>query len=209
MIIMKNLILKITDLKKSKTNSLILTRANEFLNFKRNNKDLFSELCFCTLTANYNAEKAILIQKKVGNGFITLSEDKLKEKLKGLGYRYPNKRAEYILANRQHYSHLSKILKEHSGEHLREWIVKNIKGLGFKEASHFLRNIGYGEYAIIDFHIVDLLEKEKLITRPKNLNPENYIKIEKILLKLAKKVNLNLAELDLYLWYLETGKVLK
>jgi len=206
---MDSLILKINELKKSKINILIQKRAKEFVNFKRTNNNLFSELCFCTLTANYNAEKAIAIQKKIGNGFITLSEDKLKDKLKELGYRYPNKRAEYILVNRQHYSHLSKILREHSDEHLREWIVKNIKGLGFKEASHFLRNIGYGNYAIIDFHIVDLLVKEKLITRPKNLNPENYIKIEKILLKLAKKVNLNLAELDLYLWYLETGKVLK
>jgi len=206
---MKNLILKINDLKKSNINNIIEIKAKEFLNFKRNNKNLFSELCFCTLTANYNAEKAIVIQKKIGSGFINFSEDKLKEKLKELGYRYPNKRAEYILVNRQHYFHLSTILKEHSGEHLREWIVKNIKGLGFKEASHFLRNIGYKNYTIIDFHIIDLLEKEKLIKRPKNLNPENYIKIEKVLLKLAKKVNLNLAELDLYLWYLETGKVLK
>jgi len=206
---MKNLILKINELKKSEINSLILTRASEFLNFKRNNQNLFSELCFCTLTANYNAEKAISIQKKIGSGFINLSEDKLKNKLKELGYRYPNKRAEYILVNRKYFSHLSAVLKEHSGENLREWIVKNIKGLGFKEASHFLRNIGYGDYAIIDFHIVDLLEKEKLITRPKNLNPENYIKIENVLQKLAKKVDLNLAELDLYLWYLETGKVLK
>jgi len=209
MIIMESLILKINELKISKINNLIEKRANEFINFKRTNKNLFSELCFCTLTANYNAEKAIVIQKKIGNGFISLSENKLKSKLKELGYRYPNKRAEYILVNREYYPHLSKILNKHSGEALREWIVKNIKGLGFKEASHFLRNIGYGEYAIIDFHIVDLLVKEKLITRPKNLNPENYIKIEKILSKLAKEVNLNLAELDLYLWYLETGKVLK
>jgi len=209
MIIMKDLILKINELKKSKINSLIEKRAKEFISFKRTNNNLFSELCFCTLTANYNAEKAIVIQKKIGNGFISFSEEKLKEKLKELGYRYPNKRAEYILVNRQYYPHLSKILKEHSGETLREWIVKHIKGLGFKEASHFLRNIGYPNYAIIDFHIVDLLEKEKLITRPKNLSSENYIKIEKVLSKLGTKVNLNLAELDLYLWYLETGKVLK
>jgi len=209
MIFMKKLILKINELKKLKINTLIEKRAKEFINFKRTNKNLFSELCFCTLTANYNAEKAMLIQKKIGNGFIILSEDELKRKLKQLGYRYPNKRAEYILVNRQFYPHLLNILKEHSEKALREWIVKHIKGLGFKEASHFLRNVGYPNYAIIDFHIVDLLEKEKIIKRPKNLSPENYIKIERVLSKLSKKVNLNLAELDLYLWYLETGKVLK
>ncbi|GAJ17855.1 unnamed protein product, partial [marine sediment metagenome] len=30
---------------------------------------------------------------------------------------------------------------------LREWVVKNFKGLGYKEASHFLRNIGYKNFA--------------------------------------------------------------
>ena len=78
-----------------------------------------------------------------------------------------------------------------------------------KEASHFLRNIGFSNYAIIDFHIIDLLVKEKLITRPKTLTPKRYLEIESILETLAKKTKLSLGELDLYLWYMETGKILK
>jgi len=81
--------------------------------------------------------------------------------------------------------------------------------LGLKEASHFLRNIGFDDYAIIDFHIVDLLVKENLIKRPKTITPKIYLEIETVLKKLAIQVNLTLAELDLYLWYLETGKILK
>jgi N-glycosylase/DNA lyase len=92
---------------------------------------------------------------------------------------------------------------------MREWLVNNVKGLGMKESSHFLRNIGYKDLAIIDFHIVDLLEREKLIERPKTITPKKYLEIEQILAELGKKTNLNLAELDLYLWYLETGKILK
>ena len=84
-----------------------------------------------------------------------------------------------------------------------------MKGLGFKEASHFLRNIGYDDYAIVDFHIVDLLVRHNLIKKPKTLSRVKYLEIEEILRKIAKKSGLTLAELDLYLWFLETIKVLK
>ena len=92
---------------------------------------------------------------------------------------------------------------------LREWIVKNVKGLGYKESSHFLRNIGFQDYAIIDFHIVDLLVKHDLIEKPKTMTKSKYLEIEKILKEIGEKLELNMAQLDLYLWYLETGKVLK
>ncbi|MDX1799069.1 MAG: N-glycosylase, partial [Candidatus Lokiarchaeia archaeon] len=92
---------------------------------------------------------------------------------------------------------------------LREWIVKNVKGIGYKEASHFLRNIGYTEYAIVDFHIVDLLVKYNIIEKPKTMTKSKYLEIEKVLKSIGKELELNMAELDLYLWYLETGKILK
>ncbi|MHA2326793.1 MAG: 8-oxoguanine DNA glycosylase, partial [Promethearchaeota archaeon] len=91
----------------------------------------------------------------------------------------------------------------------RDWIVKNIKGIGYKEGSHFLRNIGYNNLAIIDFHIIDLLVKSHLIEKPKTLTKKKYLEIEELLKLIGKKLKLNLAELDLYLWYTETGKVLK
>jgi N-glycosylase/DNA lyase len=54
-----------------------------------------------------------------------------------------------------------------------------------------------------------LLVDGGMIERPKTLTEKRYLEIEQVLEGLGKKVNLNLAELDLYLWYLETGKVLK
>ena len=84
-----------------------------------------------------------------------------------------------------------------------------MKGLGYKEASHFLRNIGFDNYAIIDFHIIDILYDNKLIQKPKTITKNKYLEIEDLLKKIAKKTNLTLAELDLYLWYIETGKILK
>ena len=80
-----------------------------------------------------------------------------------------------------------------------------------KESSHFLRNIGHKNLAIIDFHIVDLLFKHGLIEKPKNksLTEKKYLEIENVLKKIAEQTKTNLGELDLYLWYEETGKILK
>jgi len=174
----------------------------------RNADELFSELCFCLMTANFNAERAIKIQGAIGDGFATLSEKQLAKRLKQLGHRYPNARARYIVEARKHKKELAIIVKK-KGCDAREWLVKNVKGLGYKEASHFLRNVGYCDLAIIDFHIVDVLVKNRLIKEPKKLGKKEYIEIELVLEKIAKESDLTLDELDLYLWYMETGKVLK
>ncbi|MBU0762387.1 MAG: N-glycosylase/DNA lyase [Candidatus Altiarchaeota archaeon] len=168
--------------------------------------EIFRELCFCLLTANYNAEKAIKIQENVGGGFLSLPERALARKLRGEGYRFPNTRARYIVEARKHIPILEDVLKSDSR---RDYLVKNVKGLGYKEASHFLRNIGFENYAIIDFHIVDLLVANGLIEKPKTMSKMRYLEIEALLSRLCVKLNLSQGELDLYLWYLETGKILK
>jgi len=170
---------------------------------------VFNELCFCILTANFNAERAIVIQKEIGNGFLTLPGNQLAGRLKKMGYRFPNTRAKYIVEARRHVKNLKKILSSLKGVELRGWFVKNVKGLGLKEASHFLRNIGFKDYAIIDFHIVDLLVKYGLAEKPESMSKKSYLAIEKTLRKIARKLEMTLAELDLYLWFMETGKVLK
>ncbi|MCX8147338.1 MAG: N-glycosylase/DNA lyase [Candidatus Woesearchaeota archaeon] len=208
---LSSLIKNIRHLKRSDVRKAINKKIREFRSIgKRNSKELFKELCFCILTANFNAERSIKIQKEIGNGFITLPKKKLEKRLRRLGHRFPKTRAEYIANARRFLHSLREIVNSFDDEYsAREWIVKNIKGLGYKEASHFLRNIGFKNLAIIDFHIIDLLAKNKLIKRPKTLTKRRYLEIENILKKIGKKLNLSLAELDLYLWYMETGKVLK
>lgn len=200
---MEKLLAQIEVLKKSPIKNVIDKRIQGF----KEQKDVFSELCFCLLTANYSAEGGIRIQYIIGNGFYTLSEEALASKLKKLGHRFPNARARYICNARDVV--VGEELNTLNKYERRNWLVKNVKGLGMKEASHFLRNIGYKDYAIIDFHIIDLLVKNKLIERPKTLTKNKYLKIERVLREIANKTNLTLAELDLYLWYMETGKILK
>ncbi len=208
---MKNDMERACDLMNSDIRRTVDGRIAEFAEMGRKDEnELFKELCFCILTANYSAAGGIRIQQAIGDGFITLPENELAERLKTLGHRYPNARAQYIVEARRHLGSLKRIIDASADNaRLREWLVTNVKGLGYKEASHFLRNIGFSDLAILDFHIIDLLERCGAIVRPKTLTKNKYMEIERVLRKFAAKRGMNLAELDLYLWYVETGKVLK
>ncbi len=210
---MQQLIDKILEIKKSNTSKIIAKRMSEFSTLgKKPLEELFKELSFCILTANFRADRAIEIQREIGQQFLTLQKKVLAEKLKKSGCRFHTKKAGYIVEARKHAQTLGKMCHSFSsGPAAREWLVKNIKGLGYKESSHFLRNIGYTDVAIIDFHIIDLLARNSLIEKPKtkNLTKKRYLAIENVLKKMAKRAGMNLGELDLYLWYIETGKVLK
>ncbi len=239
---MNHLISLVENLKSSQIKKVIDSKIKEFSKLgKSSSNEIFKELCFCIMTANFSAQGGIKIQNAVNDGFLTLSKKELAKKLSELGHRFPNTRAKYIFeARNKFFSHSSKrgqmkarkykdnikeILNNFKNElDASEWIVKNIKGIGMKEASHFLRNIGYKNLAIIDFHIIDLLARNNLIEsrnsatpsklgrrnqKSKSLTPKKYLEIEDLLREIAEKTNLSLGELDLYLWYKETGKVLK
>ena len=208
---MRKLLTQLKKLRESEINSVVDKRLEEFKALgKKPSKEIFKELCFCLLTANYSATGGIKIQKAINDGFCKLCESDLAKKLKELGHRFPNARASYIREAQQHAESLKNTLNGLGDEQkIRDWLVDNVKGLGMKEASHFMRNIGYENVAIIDFHIIDILADNGLIEKPKSMSPKKYVEIENVLKKLGSKARMNMAALDLYLWYAETGKVLK
>ena len=208
---MKVLLDSIDQLKSSNIKEVVDLRIKEFSKIKKTNADsVFKELCFCIMTANCAAEKCIEIHDEIGDNFLKLSQERLANKFKDLGYRFPNVRSKYITEDRDKKTELYKKINNSVQDNgLRDWIVKNIKGIGYKEASHFLRNIGFEQFAIIDFHIVDILVKYGLIEKPITMTKTKYLEIEDILKDIGKSANLSMAELDLYLWYMETGKILK
>jgi N-glycosylase/DNA lyase len=197
-------------LAKKQVGNIVKKRINEFKQNGRSDNSMFIELCFCILTANFSAERAIRIQKKLGNGFFLLNKKILSKKLRVLGHRFPNVRAGFIANARVHKKGLKKrIFSFENGFVARDWLVSNVKGLGLKESSHFLRNIGFSDVAIIDFHIMDLLQRHGLHKKTVSLTRKKYFEAECVLKKIAERNKLSLAELDLYLWFIETGKVLK
>jgi len=142
---MKDLINSIQNLKNSEIAQVINSRMEEFSEIKKRSiEDIFVELCFCIMTANCGAEKCIEIHDLIGSDFLNLSEGSLVNKFKEYGYRFPNVRANYIINARSCLKQLSEILFSSEDRlTLRHNLVKTIKGLGYKESSHFLRNIGF------------------------------------------------------------------
>ena len=190
------------------TNHLIETRINEFQELnKKEAGEWFSELCFCILTANSKAQNAINIQNEIGSdGFKNYSQEKITEIIRQNKHRFHNNKAKYIVSARK-FVDIKNILQDFkTGPEAREFIAQNIKGLGFKEASHFLRNVGYCDVAIIDRHILKFMYATKMIDRiPKVVTKKLYLEFEGIL----KEITSNLARLDLIIWQHVTGKVLK
>ncbi|MEM0156900.1 MAG: N-glycosylase/DNA lyase [Thermoplasmataceae archaeon] len=174
-------------------------------------EDLFGELCFCILAANTSAEMGLRTQLSIGNyGFIHSPEEKLRDDLKQVKYRFYNLRSSFIVSARPIMERLPDIVRNMDPWEAREFLVKNVKGIGYKEASHFLRNVGIFRFAILDKHIIRMLSsafpdgRETRIT-----SPSRYLEMEKYFLILAESLKLEPGILDLYMWKIATGKLIK
>lgn len=210
---METLAKKINYLKGTEIGNIIRERIEHFREIsEKETEDWFSEMCFCLLTANSTARLGISIQYDIGfSGFFNMTQDELAGYLKGRGHRFWGRRAEFIESARQHREIKNTLSKMNDPKMMREWLVNNVKGLGFKEASHFLRNTGQKDIAIIDRHILSVMHEHGMIKgkKPESLTPKKYLELEEKLKVLAGEVDLSLAELDLYLWYMKTGEILK
>ena len=94
----------------------------------------------------------------------------------------------------------------------RDWLARErgIKGLGYKEASHYLRNIGFRGYAILDKHVLNCLAEMKIIDGPRPPNTrQKYLTVEAKLKQLAEQAGIDFDEMDLVLWSMKTGEILK
>ena len=182
-------------------------------NIYKTDDELFVELCFCIIVANNSIENGLRAYNSIGLDFLTLDGKQLKERLKNTSRRFYNKRAEYIVEAREKKEELVDNIHKLKDNKLKEsefrdWLVKNIKGVGYKEASHYMRNLGYFNFAILDRHILKFLYKQKIIDEVlKSLNKKEYFRIEKILIDMSKKLNMSMAELDIYLFYLDSGRI--
>ncbi len=183
---------------------------------------LFRELVFVILTSQSSARSSWDAAEKLDQLELLREPERseIAAVLEDHGIRYEERKASYIVENRKKLSHPT--LEDPSGslklreridpedlDSTREWLVENLKGIGWKGASHFLRNIGYGNsFAIISGHIVSQLSEAGIIEeRPSNR--EQYLRAEKKLQDLSRELDIPVQELDLVLWSMETGEVFK
>ena len=213
--IVDSLIDKALELKNHESVRVLVTdRLDSFSSHvNKPSEEWFSELCFCLLTSNSKAQTALNIQNELkANGFINYSPEEIRGTIIKHKHRFHNNKTKFIVNARDHIDIKDKIsdIALESQVEAREWLVKNIKGFGYKEASHFLRNVGYFDLAILDRHILNLLLENNFISeKPKTLNKNKYLEIETIFRDLANKSNMSCAELDFYMWYMKVGAVLK
>ncbi|RUM61711.1 MAG: N-glycosylase [Persephonella sp.] len=201
---------RINEFKNLKIKGLTEFNFNPFLEIEPYKADIFSEASFCILTANSSATLGIKIQKEVGiKGFKEYPLEKLFQIFKEKGHRFAMQRAERIVSLREKENLLYQIVKMDNGKEARELLVKNIKGYGYKEASHFLRNVGFEDVAIIDRHISRFLFENGLVKPRKTITKKVYLECEEALNKISKNLGLTQGELDLYIFYIKTKKVLK
>lgn len=215
----KNPALKKLSAEYRKRKSEIKRRLKEFsLIHKGRDEDIFRELSFCILTPQAKAVSCDNAIKRLNEKGLLLKgcARAIKPHLKG-AVRFHNKKAEYLVLARRLFQNgkgldLKVRIDMQNPFDAREWLVANIKGLGYKEASHFLRNIGLGkEIAILDRHILKNLKRCGVIAKiPSSLGDRKaYLEIEEKVRKFCKDIGIPMAELDLLFWATETGYIFK
>jgi len=197
----------------------IRQRLSEFEMIWKEGSDarLWEEMVFCFFTGGCSAKMGLRSVDAERPLLRAGTQPAIANALSGV-HRYPNARARYVFASRN-------FLKQHCNLELRkklesfdcrlarrDWLVKEkgIKGLGYKEASHFLRNIGLKGYAILDKHVLRCLAELKIIDEPKPPNTRSkYLRVEDKLRDLTERTKIDFDEMDLVLWSMKTGQILK
>ncbi len=184
---------------------------------KGSDRKLWEEMVFCFFTGGCSAKMGLRSLEAVKPILLTGNHEDLMNALLGR-HRYPRARARYIVASRdflQEHCKLklrAKLASFTDNFERRDWLVKEkgIKGLGYKEASHYLRNIGFKGYAILDKHVLRCLSELNFIDEPKPPGTRTkYLETENKLKNLAREVEIDFDELDLVLWSIKTGEILK
>ena len=185
---------------------------------KSDDERLFEELCFCIFTANTSAEMGLKAIDSVRGLLQNGTAEEMTKKLDGI-YRFSNLRPQYIIHTREYLKNnfdfkLKNKIEELKNDPaaLREFFANNegIKGLGYKEASHFLRNIGFKGYAILDKHILNSLIEFNAAENIKiPVSAKLYPEIEQKMRIFSNEIGIPMDELDLLLWSRRNGRILK
>ena len=176
--------------------------------------DYFYELVYCLLTPQSSAkhaEEVVSLLYAAGFHDKDVNPEPFLRR-KECYVRFHRTKSRHLLSMKDQFSVIAQKLSESvSAAELREWLVKNVLGLGYKEASHFLRNIGRNDgLAILDRHILRNLERLGVIKSiPKSMSRKYYLDIEQRFSKFASDLGIALDELDLVFWSMETGEIRK
>ena len=189
----------------------IKKRLEDFRNVPAGN--YFYELCFCILTPQSKAINALKVENILRDrNFFDNPFDVTNILRNPDNYiRFHNQKAKRLMLAREQFPEIEKLLESDlSGYDKRLWLVRNVNGFGMKESSHFLRNIGYKNLAILDRHILNHLVIFKIFKEiPKVTSINQYLDVERKFIDFSVNTGIPMDELDLLFWSYETGEILK
>jgi N-glycosylase/DNA lyase len=198
---------------------LIVQRLSEFRRvYEKGDRAIFEELCFCILTAGSSAKMGMRTVEALKDILRSGSEKELRQRAKAYSVRFWRLRPSYIVHTREYLDEacglkLKRLIGSFEDRDIRrDFFAKNkgVKGIGYKEASHFLRNIGFPGYAILDKHILNSLREMGVISaRMRPTTRAGYLAIERKLEQFSKEIGIDMDHLDLLLWSRKTGEILK
>ena len=180
---------------------------------------LWEEMVYCIFTAGASAKMGLRSVDALRPLLKTGAQAEMTKALVAAGaHRFPNARPGYVIVTRNYLEEsFSMQLRRRLDSfrdpvERRDWLAREprIKGLGYKESSHFLRNIGFKGYGILDKHIVRCLCELKVIDSPKPPTSRGrYLETEDRMRRFAADTGIDFDELDLLLWSTRTGEILK
>jgi len=199
----------------------IKKRLGEFQEVWRHGSDarLWEELVYCIFTAGASARMGLNAIDAVKSLLLDGEPEEMTQVLREAGaHRFPVARPRYIVTTRNYFRvnfgmALRERLRSFSDPfERRDWLAqeKQIKGLGYKESSHFLRNVGVKGHAILDKHVMRCLAEMNIVdTARPPANRRNYLEVEQEFRRFAQQIKVDFDELDLVLWSIKTGEILK
>lgn len=195
---------------------LIERRIAEFRSVDRRDPfRLFEELAFCVMTPQSKAKAALraIDELKASGLLLSGRASEVAEVMRRNGIRFHVRKARYLVLNRRllrgEPAVLVALLQGETGS-VRDALVERVWGFGLKEASHFMRNVGFTGIAVLDRHVLRWMLALGAIERvPRSLTRRTYLELEQRFLALSGELGMSPEELDLLLWYASTGEVLK
>ena len=182
-------------------------------------EELFREVVFCLLTPQSKGracwDAACALDDK--GLLLTGAAEDVAAALASTGVRFHHTKARRVVAARLLFAPEGRLSvrtvlgRFKDPKDAREWLVEHVKGLGYKESGHLLRNLGMGAHlAILDRHILRCLKELEVIAEiPKTLTPRRYLSIERKMAAFAEREGIPLDHMDLVFWARATGEVFK
>ena len=132
-------------------------------------------------------------------------QQKIALTLKKRGYRFYETKSNTMINAANYFEEVVKTAENfRDADHvdLRRSLIKNVKGIGNKISSHWLRNIGF-QLPIIDIHVRRVLSCAGLIDdkyAKNQISDSEYWFLERKMIEISDQMNIDVAKLDFVLW---------